>query len=82
MFGDSVAGGDFDGDGFDDLAIGVPKEDIGTIANAGAVNVLYGSGAGLTAGGDQLWHQDGVGVQGMAEDGDQLGFSLGKRSSD
>ena len=82
LFGDSVASGDFDGDGFDDLAIGVPGEDIGDITDGGAVNVLYGSGAWLTATGDQLWHQDRVGVQGMAEAGDQLGFSLGKRSSD
>ena len=65
-----------------DLAIGVPGEDIGAITGAGAVNVLYGSGGGLSAGGDQVWHQDWVGVQGMAEAGDQFGFSLGKRSSD
>ncbi len=57
-FGDALACGDFNGDGFDDLAIGVPLEDIGAIGNAGAVNVLYGSVAGLTASGDQLWHQD------------------------
>ena len=76
-----MTGGDFDGDGFDDLAIGVPGEDIGAIEDAGSVNVLYGSGAWLTATGDQLWHQAKVGVQGGAEAGDQLGFSLGRRSS-
>jgi hypothetical protein len=81
-FGGSLASGDYNGDGAGDLAIGVPGEDIGDITDAGAVNVLYGSGAWLTATGDQLWHQDRVGVQGMAEAGDQLGFSLGKRSSD
>src|SRR5204863_4709421 len=40
---------DFNGDGFADLAIGVSSEDVGTIADAGAVNVLYGSAAGLQA---------------------------------
>ena len=33
---------DFNGDGFADLAIGVPGEDIGSVASAGAVNVIYG----------------------------------------
>src|SRR4051812_27038323 len=41
--GGGIAKGDFNGDGFGDLAIGVPQEDIGTIKNAGAVNVIYGS---------------------------------------
>ncbi|MGI0016845.1 MAG: integrin alpha, partial [Nitrososphaera sp.] len=40
-----VISGDFNNDGRDDLAIGVPNEDVGNtnIANAGAVNVIYGS---------------------------------------
>jgi len=43
-----------DGDGYDDLAIGVPGEDIGTINWAGGVNVLYGFANGLTASRDQF----------------------------
>jgi FG-GAP repeat len=39
---------DFNGDDFDDLAIGVPNEDVGGQVNAGAVNILYGSAGGLT----------------------------------
>ena len=50
----TVVGGDFNGDGYGDLAIGAPGEDIGTVADAGAVNVLYGSAAKLTATGDQF----------------------------
>jgi hypothetical protein len=38
---------DFNGDGFSDLAIGVPDEDVGGLSDAGAVNVIYGSAAGL-----------------------------------
>ena len=74
--GSSLAAGDFDADGFDDLAIGVPNEDIGTRAGAGAVNVLYGSASGLTASGDQVWHQNTGGINGGSEAGDQFGSSL------
>jgi len=52
-FGSSLAVGDFDGDGFADLAIGAPEEfgDGGPAASVvvhyGAVQVLYGSTSGL-----------------------------------
>jgi len=46
-FGASLAAGDFDGDGADDLLIGVPGEDLvvsgSTREDAGAITVLYGS---------------------------------------
>lgn len=48
-----VARGDFNGDGFADLAVGVPFEDEDFVGSVGAVNVIYGSAAGLTAAGDQ-----------------------------
>ncbi|HEY3682806.1 MAG TPA: FG-GAP repeat protein [Streptosporangiaceae bacterium] len=47
-FGASVASGDFDRDGYADLAIGSPGEAIGTDANAGSVTVIYGSATGLS----------------------------------
>ncbi len=67
QFGSSLATGDFDGDGFDDLAIGVPAESLGEapdpiVPGAGAVAVLYGSASGLTAVGNQLWSQDSSGI--------------------
>jgi hypothetical protein len=58
---------DFDGDGYADLAIGVPGEDIGSIRDAGMVNVLYGGSGGLSASGDQGWHQDSGGIVGTSE---------------
>ena len=76
-FGSSLATGDFNGDGRDDLAVGVTGEDIGSIENAGAVNVLYGSNSGLRATNDQIWHQNSNGVRGVAEEGDLFGASLG-----
>ncbi len=82
LFGASLASGDFDGDGFDDLAIGAPGEGIGAKADAGAVNVLYGSASGLTATGDQLWHQSTSGVLGGAEAGDLFGASLASADFD
>ncbi|HEX9855249.1 MAG TPA: FG-GAP-like repeat-containing protein [Acidimicrobiia bacterium] len=71
-FGRFVATGDLDGDGFAELIVGVPGEDVG-VKNAGAVAIVYGSAAGLTSSGNQLWHQDTPGVEGTAERGDGLG---------
>jgi len=43
-FGTALAGGfDFNGDGLDDLAIGVYKADFGLLEDAGLVNIHYGS---------------------------------------
>jgi len=76
LFGRSLAPGDFNNDGFHDLAIGVPNEAVGALASAGAVNVIYGSAAGLTAAGDQLWFQDVTGIMDASEAGDLFGFSV------
>ena len=75
-FGWSLASGDFNRDGFADLVVGVPHESIGTKKDAGAVQVLYGSPTGLTASGDQVWHQGKKGVPGTNEEGDAFGESL------
>ena len=76
QFGWVLATGDFDNDGRDDLAVGVPGEDIGTIRNAGAVNVIYGSATGLTSVGDDVWHQNSGGILGVSETGDSFGAAL------
>ncbi len=57
-YGASIAAADFNADGFADLVIGVPGEDVSGKNNAGAVNVLYGKSTGLNATGSQEWHQD------------------------
>src|SRR5688572_5539795 len=75
-FGSSLATGDFNGDGYDDLAIGVPGEDLGLVVDAGAVNILYGSASGLSSAGSQIWHQDSAGVQGVSQRTNHFGFAL------
>lgn len=75
-FGHSVATGDFDGDGFADLAIGIPGEDINNLGRSGAVTTLYGSANGLNATGSQFWHQNQPGVLGVARFSDKYGKSL------
>jgi hypothetical protein len=71
-FGVAVAAGDFDNDGFTDLAVGVDVEDVGAASAAGAVNVLYGSAGGLSGAGSQLFTQ----VGGAVEAGDLFGVAL------
>jgi hypothetical protein len=75
-FGYALAAGDFDDDGFNDLAIGVQGESIGTAAGAGAVHVLYGFWTGLSSIGSQLWHQDVTEIAEEAEYGDNFGHAL------
>ena len=62
---------DFNGDGFDDLAVGAPGENTA----AGAVNVLYGSAAGLTGANQTI-------TQANAEAGDRFGTALAKGDFD
>lgn len=75
-FGEALAAGDFNGDGYQDLAIGVPGEDLGSIRDAGMVNVLYGSSTGLRDTGAQGFQQNVPGIEGMAEADDEFGSSL------
>ncbi len=75
-FGYALAAGDFNGDGRDDLAVGVPGEDVGAIGDAGAVHVLFGAGYGLTSTNDFLWHQDVTDVEGTADAGDMFGYAV------
>lgn len=74
--GHALAVGDFDADGFDDLAIGVPRRTVVTNADAGEVLVLYGGPGGLGAEGHQLWSQASPGVVDAAEIGDYFGWAL------
>jgi hypothetical protein len=78
-FGAALAAGDFNGDGFDDLAIGIPREDIGFVVNAGTVLVIYGSTEGLTTANaplPQKWRIGAGGIFSTPKSGDLFGLAL------
>jgi hypothetical protein len=75
-WGNPLAAGDFNDDGYGDLAVSAEAESVGIIQAAGGVNVLYGSASGLTATGDQFWTQDSSGIADQPEAGDSFGWGL------
>ena len=74
-FGGVLAAGDFDGDGYADLAIGAPGEAIGSRTAAGAVTIVLGSASGLDLAGSYGITQSGP-VPGTPEAGDEFGGAL------
>lgn len=87
-FGAALASGDFDADGYADLAVGIPGAHSSGTLRAGAVNVLYGTVRGLTPTRSQLWYQRIEGVAGDPNEDDAFGAALavgdfnGDRSDD
>ena len=75
-FGAALATGDFNKDGYADLAIGAPNEAIGTI-RSGAIAVFMGSATGL--GNGKGYDQDNLGSGRSNEAGDQWGYGAGGR---
>lgn len=72
----SLAAGDFDGDGVDDLAVGVQgSADLGG-SSAGNVFVIYGNPSGLDVGRIQRVRQGLDGINDSAESGDKFGSAL------
>ncbi|MFD6496608.1 FG-GAP and VCBS repeat-containing protein [Streptomyces sp. NPDC060188] len=75
LFGYSVSAADVNGDGYADLAVGAPYEDIDSVANAGSVTLLYGSATGITGKG-AAFHQGTAGVSGSNETNDHFGGAV------
>ena len=79
-FGDSLSAGDIDHDGFDDLVVGVPGDDVtylGTwLEDAGSIHVIYGSATGLTNIGDQVIDRISDGLNANPAAYDRLGESV------
>ncbi|MDQ0713348.1 hypothetical protein QFZ55_002800 [Streptomyces luteogriseus] len=49
-YGDGLAAGDLDGDGYADLVVGAPGESVGDVRAAGTLAVLWGGKQGLSGG--------------------------------
>ena len=79
-FGAALAIGDFDKNGYADLAVGAPGESFGDdsdyVSSAGAITLLRGSASGLTTTGAVFLTQDSTGVPGANEAGDSFGSTL------
>ncbi|MEW2392596.1 FG-GAP-like repeat-containing protein [Streptomyces venezuelae] len=75
-FGSSIAVGDVTGDGYADIALGVPGEDVKDVTDAGAVVLVRGGPTGVTGAGAQAFHQDTAGMPGVAEKNDLFGAAV------
>ncbi|ATL28518.1 FG-GAP and VCBS repeat-containing protein [Streptomyces formicae] len=75
-FGAAISAGDVNGDGYADVAVGIPGEDIESVVNAGSTVLLKGSRAGLTGTGSQAFHQSTTGVPGASEESDRFGSEV------
>ena len=75
-FGSVFATGDFDGDGFDDLAVAGADDGVGSVPTAGVVNILFGTATGLDDAGNQMLHQDLDGNGDPAEASDRFGAAM------
>ncbi|GGV53191.1 hypothetical protein GCM10010277_50660 [Streptomyces longisporoflavus] len=76
QFGYSVTAGDVTGDGYADIVVGVPGEDLDNVEDAGAVVLLKGGANGLTGTGSQAFNQTTANVPGVSEKDDYFGESV------
>ncbi|MFI7005939.1 FG-GAP and VCBS repeat-containing protein [Streptomyces sp. NPDC050145] len=72
-FASSISAGDVNGDGYQDLAIGVRSEAIDGKDNAGGVHVLKGRASGLSGTGSQWFARNTPGVPGPLNPYDAFG---------
>ncbi len=76
-FGAALAAGDFDGDGYDDLAVGEPLFDgDAVLVDMGIVALVWGSPGGLTPAGHEFLWEDALYGPGNSEAGDVFGADL------
>lgn len=71
----ALVSGDFNADGYADLAFGHAAEDLSSAYSPGAVTVWYGTFFGLS-GAAQVWTQNSPGISGGSEAGDFFGAAL------
>ncbi len=80
QFGASISAGDVNGDGYADIAVGVPGEDVTAsgknVRDSGNVVLLKGARSGLGGKGAQSFTQTTPGVPGASEKGDKFGAEV------
>ncbi|MEV5606841.1 FG-GAP and VCBS repeat-containing protein [Streptomyces sp. NPDC052225] len=69
-------GSDFNGDGYTDLAVGVPAATVAGHAKAGYVNVVWGGAGGPGKHGSTTISQNSPSIPGTSESGDRFGSAL------
>lgn len=79
-FGRAVAFGDFDCDGLQDLAVGIPGYDVpdpaGPLTNAGAVRVYPGTSSGISGAGTTLVESDLAAAGAVSETDEEWGSRM------
>ncbi|MFF6997732.1 FG-GAP repeat protein [Streptomyces sp. NPDC008313] len=73
---------DLNGDGYPDLAVGVPDASVGGDAKAGYVNVVWGGPNGVGSLGSVRVTQSTAGVPGTPEPGDRFGAAVAVADAD
>jgi hypothetical protein len=76
FLGWSLTVGDFNGDGFADIAAGIPFRTVNGATNAGAVAVWYGSASGTSGSGKQVFYPGVNSIKGPAQTNANFGLSL------
>jgi FG-GAP repeat protein len=75
-FGTTLGVGNFGFDSRTDLSVGVPREDLGSVRDAGSVHLLYGRPPGISGEPSQAINQDTPGVLDGGDANDLFGYSL------
>ncbi|MFD5199291.1 FG-GAP and VCBS repeat-containing protein [Streptomyces sp. NPDC058375] len=71
--GASAAVGDLDGDGYGEVVVGVPGEDVDTAKDAGGALIFKGRASGITGADTKVIGQSTANVPGVDEQGDAFG---------
>ncbi|MEO7432360.1 MAG: FG-GAP repeat protein [Dokdonella sp.] len=74
--GAALAIGQFNDDDLPDLAVGIPGNDFPAQSNAGVVMIVYGSNAGPSSIGAEVFFRGNNGLGGEPQPDEQFGFSL------
>ncbi|GAA3792830.1 FG-GAP and VCBS repeat-containing protein [Streptomyces phyllanthi] len=81
-FGADLSAGETNGDGYPDLAVGVPEEKVGSAETAGGVHILRGGPRGVTGTGSQWFTRATAGVPGSPKEMEMFGLAVRLRDLD